>query len=485
MDEKRSLTDLREHLAEIERNIKEMSAEYDGRDFSLDDEEKWEALKVERAETTTRIAKREQRENDIRSLLGSDDNTESDTKFSFQTRKASAVPDDPTDMDEYRVRARNINELEQAYRDGAKHIIESRYRPALAATMPKVFNREDAQNDAEYLVNLDQETAHRFIITSSPRYKDEFGTFIRTQGRVVGQLMERAASLTTTAGGYAVPVELDNTLLLTNVGVINPVRGIAKVRQTNVNTYEFLNTTGITAGYGAEATEASDNAPTFALPTVNIEKAFAFVPMSIEIAQDYANIQGDLAMCFADSKNRLESTKFLTGLGHGSNEPQGLIAAGGATAVVSSATTAVFAVADLYSLQAALSPRYRANASFVMNLAAGNKIRQFDTSGGASLWTQLQFGSPADLLGRPAYEWSDYSSAVTTSGSTIVTFGDFNYFGIVDRVGLNVEFIQHLFATANNRPSGQRGLYAYWRNSTQVLSPTVQVNSAFVSLKLL
>jgi HK97 family phage major capsid protein len=63
--------------------------------------------------------------------------------------------------------------------------------------------------------------------------------------------MQRTASLTTTAGGYAVPVELDTSLLLTNAGVVNPIRQLARVRQTNVNTVEFINTTGITAAYGA------------------------------------------------------------------------------------------------------------------------------------------------------------------------------------------------------------------------------------------
>jgi predicted phage gp36 major capsid-like protein len=28
---------------------------------------------------------------------------------------------------------------------------------------------------------------------------------------------------------------------------------------------------------------------------------------------------------------------------------------------------------------------------------------------------------------------------------------------------MNVELVPHLFATANNRPSGQRGFYAWWR----------------------
>jgi HK97 family phage major capsid protein len=252
-----------------------------------------------------------------------------------------------------------------------------------------------------------------------------------------------------------------------------------------VNTVEFINTAGITAAFNAEATEASDNAPTLAQPTVNIEKAFAFVPMSIEIAEDWANIQADVAMLFADAKNQLESTKFLTGLGHASHEPQGLIAAGGATAVVSSATTAVAGLQDVYTLSGALSPRYRPNATLVANRAYFDKARQFNTAGTFGAWVDLADGRPPTLTGYPVQEWSAYSSAVTTSGSTVATLGDFSYFAIVDRIGMNVEFIPHLFGSSNRYPTGQRGLYMYWRTSSQVLSPTLQANSAFVSLKLL
>jgi len=42
-------------------------------------------------------------------------------------------------------------------------------------------------------------------------------------------------------------------------------------------------------------------------------------------------------------------------------------------------------------------------------------------------------------------------------------YGDFSNYVIADRVGTTVEFIPHLFATGNNRPSGQRGWYAYFR----------------------
>jgi HK97 family phage major capsid protein len=110
-------------------------------------------------------------------------------------------------------------------------------------------------------------------------------------------------------------------------------------------------------------------------------------------------------MCFADAKNQLESAKFLKGLGHTSHEPQGLIAAGGATAVTSTATTAVFAVADLMNLELALSPRYRPNATIVGNKATFQKVRQF-ASNGVNIWVQLQGAVPPELIGYPALEWS-------------------------------------------------------------------------------
>jgi HK97 family phage major capsid protein len=225
--------------------------------------------------------------------------------------------------------------------------------------------------------------------------------------------MLRAASLTTTAGGYAVPVELDTTLLITNAGRVNPIRQLADVRQTNVNTVEFINTTGITAGTArGDGGFGQRSGPRTA--DVNIEKAFAFVPFSIEIGSDWANFQNDMAMAFADAKDDLEADKFLTGLGHGSNEPQGLIAAGGATAVTRRHHGGCSARRICTRCEQALSERYQPNASIVGNRATYQKIRQLDTGGGANLWVQLQNDNPP-TLSATAYEWTDYDNTPTTA----------------------------------------------------------------------
>jgi HK97 family phage major capsid protein len=44
-------------------------------------------------------------------------------------------------------------------------------------------------------------------------------------------------------------------------------------------------------------------------------------------------------------------------------------------------------------------------------------------------------------------------------------------YSIIDRVGFRVELIPHLFSPSNNRPTGQRGLYAYWRVGAGVVNP--------------
>jgi HK97 family phage major capsid protein len=484
-----TVSDLSTRQEEITERLKEIGAEFQAKDMDDETRAEWNNLNEELEANIKSIEERKAVEERIRALSNKPENTETAQMPATRGKRVvSNVPDDPTRIEEYRNLNNTMDDLEQAYRDGAMKIIE-RFRPA----HPDV-TREKAQDNVARLLDTVDTThgddgpraiARRVIATSSPGYAKEFGTYLRSGGRVVGKEMERAASLTTTAGGYAVPVVLDPSVILVSSGVVNPIRQLARVVQISGNTWEGITSTGITAAYGAEVTETSDNAPTLVQPVANVEKAQAFVPFSIEIGEDWGAFQSEMSMMFADAKDTLENTKFLTGIGHASTEPLGLIAPLGATAVVTSASTATIAVGDLYNLEAALSERWLARASIVGNRAAFAKIRQLDTAGGANLWVQLQYSDPPTLLGYPAYQWSAYSSAVTTSASTVLTIGDFSQYLIVDRVGMGVEVIPHMFATANNRPSGQRGLYMYWRNTGRPLTPALQANSAFVSLKLL
>jgi HK97 family phage major capsid protein len=215
-----------------------------------------------------------------------------------------------------------------------------------------------------------------------------------------------------------------------------------------------------------------------------VQKASAFVPVSIEALEDINGLQTELAQAFQDGKDDLEATQFTTGVGT-TVYPQGILV--GATTTTSTATTGAFVIGDMYTLEQSVPPRFRPRTAIVANRFMFNKVRAFDTSGGAGMWyggvasvagpfaQGLGNNVPTDgrlsqpLMGYPAYEDSAMVASLTTGGLVMV-MGDFSYFVIVDRIGMNIEVAPMLFGSANRFPTGQRGIYAYWRNSSRVLS---------------
>ena len=327
-------------------------------------------------------------------------------------------------------------------------------------------DRAEAQGKAQELLDQDDERgtiAQRMLLTGSPVYNRAFANQI--MGRPLTNEEARALSLASASGGFAVPFDLDPTIIPTSNGVVNPVREISRVIQITGDEWRGVSSGAVVATYEAEATETTDNAPTLAQPTISTEKAQAFIPFSIEVGMDWPQLRAEMGRLLQDAKDTLEATKFLTG--SGTNEPFGVIT--GATNTVNATAAGVFDLEDLYRLVAALPPRYRPRAAFMGNLAILQTIRRFDTVGSsAAIWVDsLQADNPAQLLGKPVYEASEMT-AVTTVGAKFLIYGDFSRFVIVDRIGLEIELIPHLMG-ANRRPTGQRGLYAFWRNGSKVV----------------
>ena len=141
---------------------------------------------------------------------------------------------------------------------------------------------------------------------------------------------------------------------------------------------------------------------------------------------------------------------------------------------VDTATAEVLALADIYSTYAALPPRHRnGNTAAIAEWSTLNEIRRLlAAAGDRSSFNEATATMPATLFGWPILEASsaDAFSAVDAAASAVsllLYVGDWSNYVIVDRVGMNVENVPHLFATANNRPSGQRGLLAWWRNGAE------------------
>ena len=85
---------------------------------------------------------------------------------------------------------------------------------------------------------------------------------------------------------------------------------------------------------------------------------------------------------------------------------------------------------------------------------------------------------PPELIGYPAHKASGMDATVTALATNLVMIlGDWNNYVIADRIGMTLELVPHLFATAANRPSGERGLYGYARTGADSVN-----DAAFVLL---
>ena len=304
--------------------------------------------------------------------------------------------------------------------------------------------------------------ARHCLLTGSPEYQEAFRAYMEDPE---GMAQRAALSLTLANGGYLLPFVLDPTIILTNTGSANPWRRISNVKQTTSNTWNGVTSAGVTAAWLTEGSTVADASPTVGNIVVTPQKAAAWVFGSYEVLED-TDFGQQLPRLLADAKDRLEEAAFATGAGSG-GVPQGVIT--GATTVVTTATTLVIAIGDVYATQQALPPRFRnaPGCAWVANVAIINKFRQLDTAGGASFWTNLGKGQPETLLGAPIYESTTMASTLAST-NLLAVMGDFGQFFIVDRVGVSLIYEPLVKGSGSQLPSGQAGWFMFWRTGSTV-----------------
>jgi HK97 family phage major capsid protein len=433
----------------VQADISELNASFNGLPFDEAAREKDAALKDEDKEISQRIIEFSKRTKYIEEMAKRAENREEPVTPTV-LRRTSESDDFETHglWDQGHIRV--VDATAQALR------IVERATPALAEV-----DESASKKRLEKLVRADQsgETAMYVIKVSSPTYERAF--YKTLKGKPLNAEETRAINIGDAA--LPAPLAVDPTLMLTNDGSTNPFRAISRVVTISGNNWRGVASAGVTASYDAELTEVSDDTPTLVGPELDVEKAQAFVPFSIEAGEDWPGLRAELARAFADAKDNLETTKFLSGAGHGSNEPEGLLTGLGAGQNVDTASSGTYVLADLFSLITALPERYQQNATLIMTRAVGAITRQFSTL------IDVAEGTRGELIGYPLRYITGLTTLPINAADIVAVVGDFSRFVIVDRVGLQVELIPHLFATGANRPLGARALYAYWRNTSGVV----------------
>ena len=204
------------------------------------------------------------------------------------------------------------------------------------------------------------------------------------------------------------------------------------------------------------------------------------------MGQDRADLGAEMASLIGEAKDTLEENKFAVGVAAGGTDPLGMLPPHGTANMFTNVDTIsvdVAVAADLYKVEAALPIRFRPNAAWFMNRIAIRSFQALETVGGALF--NSRGGYPAvgavandpfgntglTLLGYPVWEVPSAATDITTTDCPILAFGDPRSYCIVDRVGMSIEVIPHLFdGSTPSLPYGRRGLYAFWRNSAKPIN---------------
>ena len=439
-------TELRAELAAYETEVRELA---DLEESTPEADARLDELVEIIPALRNEIDRTEKREQIIASARVQADIPELRADFHIQTRTAG-----PADLD---VRTADVTEIRDVAR---KSIDEARWlTPTQQESVEKMLDRRSENFDGALV-------ARQLVVSERPEYRSAFQKgmagvpHLMTEDERRADAEFRAMSTTTTAGGFGIPVLIDPTVLTTDgTGLLN-ILPYMNIQPITNNVWKGVSAGHTAWSFDAESAEVSDDASTFAQPTVTAHKAQALIPYSIEIEQDYPGFASEMSMLLSEGYQDLLAEKLATGTG--SDQPWGVFIT--TTTTVDVTTDNTFGAADIDTVWAALGEKFRSRATWFMNVDVENEIRSFGSGTATSRFTVDQTAGGISLLnGRPVV-LSDWAPTwAGTDAAKILAVGDFSKYVVAQRVGMSVELVPHLTSTGNNRPNGTRGWYAYAR----------------------
>jgi HK97 family phage major capsid protein len=349
------------------------------------------------------------------------------------------------------------------------------------------------------------QAAELFLALSNPHYAEAFRSVLRYPQEFMGaggtgfetltddqrqawrevrtNMVCRAAFAETSGAvsAYALPLQLDPNIVITNAGVAGPFRKLARVVLGTSNVWEGIGSAGTTANWVAEGAAVTDTTPTLAQIAITPYKSAVWIYGSFEAMTD-TDLAGQVPMLVDEARYRLETTAFTTGTG--SAQPYGVITRG-----ASDATPGALTAAMIYALHQNLAPRFRvydgARPAWIGNVAIQDACRQVPIFTGAVtalLNDNIGTDRPPMMLGIDFYEASAMDPVNTAvAGHKNLALGDFSQLIIVDRQPNILLYDPLVLAQASALPSGQRGWYSWARTGSDITTPAAAYGSnAFV-----
>lgn len=417
--------------------------------------ERWDAIDIEEAALRSEIAENEEKERRLDAVTASRAKWGS-LQVGGHEQTARYTATEVARLGQHEVRDAALRLID-------KSNLRSHQGDHAAAMLRGTSNRNV---DADWLARMT-------VLTETAEYRSAFMQVMTnphpvltdreaTALRAVSELRAMAIG-TDDTGGFGVPVLIDPTIVLTAQQSLNPFLAISRVETITTDRWKGITSAGSTWSWDAEAAEVSDDSPSLQQPEIKAHAARGFIPFSIEVEQDYPRFADEMTRLLSEGYQELTAQAFATGTGSG--QPTGIFTAlqGNTNVEVIVTTDGAFGKPDISKTWAALPDRAKGNATWLMSEDVKEEIRNFDGDDYAGRTVNLT-GADFQIRERPVAA-SGFAPAftATTGAANILVVGDFTKYLIAQRAGMTLEFVPHLFGTTNNRPTGQRGWFAWAR----------------------
>jgi HK97 family phage major capsid protein len=369
------------------------------------------------------------------------------------------------------------NEIKSEIEQGIKAALEKKEAEAKAeAEKQAAIKAAEDKGYAAALEDVKSRKAPAFNTKTELGFSEEkdavpaFKHWVQT-GQVNGALIApdssyniKAAFNQTTgaSGGYLVPDPLYNQIIAK--------RNLASwVRQLPVQIFSTpsdhllvpVEDTSHTAFVlTAEAGAYNEDEGTIAQKDLILYKYTKLIKASEEFMMNQGtNFDSWLTNALARAEAVTENTAFTTGTGSG--QPQGIVT--GATAGNTTATTDVILPAELTGLLGYLGAGYNVPSECGLLMNNATKWYLAGYTGNPFLYQNTPAGSPDNLFGYPVVVDDDVVT-YTTASSKCIVFGNFNFFGVVEKPGMLVQRNPYLYMA-----NGQVGIFANIYRGSAVL----------------
>lgn len=265
----------------------------------------------------------------------------------------------------------------------------------------------------------------------------------------------RALLVEDATGEILVPEDLDRELQRA-IPKFTPMRDLVTVRPTTSDRVRRRSLTELTVAWGALETgeqtlTRSDMTPSEAF--LYVEDLYGLTKIGEnELADSDHALEPIVSDSFARAIAQAIDTAIIAGLGHASNQPEGIATASGITNVDAAGPGAVTAD-DLIDLAYGPAAQYRqgAGVAYVVASTTEKAMRKLKDANDQYMWQQsLQAGVPSVFNGYPVVLQEDVPAVPAAGTAGVVAyFGNFKEgYTLLERSGTSIQRLNELYAEA-------------------------------------